>query len=441
MQIKKFIAPTLKEASEKMKIELGDDAIVLSTRIVEGNDPFGAQKMFELTAAIELDPAPESEVKNVQPFPKILGKTKNYNSEFVKISNKVYQPITPEKTQETSKFEAELKKLRDMAVQTEKATVIPQPTAPQLVDRVIDDSDSEEYRPFSKPKPKPQPVRHNAHEHHKKQNVQKGLTEEVIFELKEIKDTLLMRDISERTVETILDLLGKYTSLITSKNIDNYVVSTIASMINTSPFEYVKTGRPKIVGLVGPTGVGKTTCIAKLAVISKLIHDLDVGLISLDTYRLGAIDQLRIFSQISNIDMHVAYDSTDLPKYIEKFKNKDIIFIDTAGRAQNNTNSLREIKTFFAKINVDEVYLALSATSSSKYIFDVAEKFKILDYKAFIFTKLDEAVSFGNILNLTVNFDTPLKYITNGQVIPDDIISADPEFIANLIYTNKLTKV
>ncbi len=209
-------------------------------------------------------------------------------------------------------------------------------------------------------------------------------------------------------------------------------------MIPTYNFEVQKNRKPKVAALVGPTGVGKTTCIAKLAVISKILHNLSVGLISIDTYRLGALDQLRIFSEISNVDMLVAYEPKDIPGILKSFKDKDIIFIDTAGRSQNNKEQLNNAKEFLTAAKVEETYLVLSSTGTSRNLLDVADKFRVLDYNSVIFTKIDEAVTFGNILNVVNAFDVPVSFLTNGQIIPDDIISADPEFIANMIYTGKM---
>lgn len=115
-----------------------------------------------------------------------------------------------------------------------------------------------------------------------------------------------------------------------------------------------------------------------------------------------------------------------------------MVFIDTVGRSQKNTSLLKGIKDFIDVVNTDEIYLVLNTTSSTKTMFDVANKFKFLNFNGLIFTKLDEAVTYGNILNVSNKFNVPIKYLTNGQVIPDDILAAEPEFIANMIYTGKI---
>ena len=373
MQIKKYNAPTLKEAINNMKSELGDEAVILSTRVIEGDSRVGRHKSFEVTCGIEDDydtaPAvkPQKEVK---------------------------------KKEETKSFETELKK---------------------LTEKIYGVSSNEESSIKVKPKT--------------------NIENEIIpakNELREIAEILNQRDIDKSIINSIIDQLNRYSAFLTPDNMDNYVVSTISSMLSTSKFEINKSQKPKIISLIGPTGVGKTTCIAKLAVISKILHKLDVGLISIDTYRLGALDQLRIFSEVSNIDLLIAYEPSEMPKLLSKFKKKDLVFIDTVGRSQKNAALLKGIKDFIDAVKTDDIYLVLNTTSSTKTLLDVANKFKFLNFNGLIFSKLDEAVTYGNILNVANAFNVPIKYLTNGQVIPDDIIAAEPEFIANMIYTGKI---
>ncbi|MHB8578619.1 MAG: flagellar biosynthesis protein FlhF [Ignavibacteriaceae bacterium] len=377
MQIKKYLAPTLKQASTQMKLELGGDAVILGTRVILAEDEYGSKKMFEITAGIE----EENIIKN----------TVNYGNNL--------------KTKSKESFSDELKKLSDKI--------------------------------FNNPTPSnnfPQDFGENI----KQPQIKKAPTNNYQKELKEIIDTLYNHEVQKRVLTSIINQLKKFNGFLDSSNIENYVLSGISSMIPTYNFEVNKNKKPKKVALVGPTGVGKTTCIAKLAIISKILHNLNVGLISIDTYRLGAIDQLRIFSEVSNIDMLVSYEPSDIPRLINSFKNKDIVFIDTAGRSQKNIEHLKKSKEFLTAGKVDETYLVLSATGTSKNLFDVAEKFKLFDYNSVIFTKIDEAVTYGNILNIVTNFDVPVSFLTNGQVIPDDIISADPEFISKMIHTGKI---
>lgn len=391
MQIKKYLAGTLKEASQQMKEELGDEAVVLSTRIVEGDPRYGNKRMFEITAGIEEDYDKKESSKPKRQSPSV--------------------PASSSASGEAD-FSEELKKLTEKIYAAKGRIQMP---------AGLEESPKPELKKASRNKPAIKDI-------------------ELEKELKEIVETLFFREVQKKIIVTIVDQIKKYSGLLPKANMDSYVMSSIASMIPTGTFEIPKTGKSKLIALVGPTGVGKTTCIAKLAIISKILHNLDIGLISVDTYRLGAIDQLKIFSEVSNIDMLVAYTPEELPKLVNSFKKKDVVFIDTAGRSQNNAESLKKTKQFLDAVKPDETFLVLNSTASSKNLQDVMEKYKALEYKSIIFTKLDEAASYGNILNAVASSNAPVKFLTNGQTIPDDIIAADPDFIAKLIYTGKLIK-
>ncbi len=393
MQIKKYLAPTLKEASEKMKEELGDEAVVLSTRIVEGVAKFGENKVFELTAGIEEDFDKSAAEKAVPEEQAAQEKRPDFAEELKKLTEKIYA------AKAKSAEEPEGIKIR------KSETLVAKPKmAKSFGGKYV----ATEGR-FDK-------------------------------EIKEVIETLFLREVQKKIIMTIVDQLKKYDGFAQTESIDSYVLSSMASMIPTGSFEIPKSDKTKVIALVGPTGVGKTTCIAKLAIISKILHNLDVGLISVDTYRLGAIDQLRIFSEVSNIDLLVAYEPEETAKLLNTFKKKDVVFIDTAGRSQNNLDSLKKTKVYLDAAKVDETFLVMNTTSATKTLLDVMEKFKVLDYKSLIFTKVDEAASYGNILNAVNTNKYPVKFLTNGQTIPDDIIAADPDMIAKLVYTGKLNK-
>jgi flagellar biosynthesis protein FlhF len=372
MQIKKYIAPSLKEATQQMKIELGIDAIILGTRVLESDKRFGLKKMYEITAGIDQPSKSNFESNIGQNIPP----SENYNSELDSLTKKIYHN-----------------------------TEMP---------LLSDERKNRNYKADSSVK-----------------TFEREITQ--------IAETLQLHEIQKNISNTLIKHLSNSSGFVDESGLENYLLSTMASMIPTTSFKVNKKKTHKI-ALVGPTGVGKTTCIAKLAVISKIIHKLNVGLISIDTYRLGAIDQLRIFSEISDIEMAVAYDPEEIPKLIKKFKSKDLIFIDTVGRSQNSKKSLEAIKQHLVAAQVDETVLVVSATSSTRTLNDVAEKFKDLKYSSVIFSKVDEAVTYGNIMNLAVTQNLPVMFLTNGQVIPDDIVSVNPAFLANLVYTGKLYK-
>jgi flagellar biosynthesis protein FlhF len=374
MQIKKYIALTLKDALDQLKNELGNDAVVLSTRVIPGEAGSGISKQYEVLAGIENN----SEKKSAKP---------------------------------------------------------------KLFDKIIDDNtgDAIEELKTLKDKVFPRSERFKKETSFNKPIAEKSKFSSIATRLKEIKEDLLVKEIYPSVTNKIIDQVSQQADFIKSNNLDDHILSTIASLLHTSNFEVKKKGNQKLVALVGPTGVGKTTCIAKLALISKIFHKLDIGIITLDTFRLGAIDQLKIFSEISNVDMLVCYEAADLPKTLNKFKKKDLVFIDTAGRSQNNAATINEIKKSLSVIDINETFLVLSSTSSTRNLLDVIKKFQPLNFNGLIFTKLDEAAAFGSILNVCSKVETPIKFLTNGQVIPDDIIAADDEFIAKMIYDGSIS--
>lgn len=376
MQIKKYVAQTLREATEKMKAEIGIEAVILGTRVIESDMKLGIKKMFEITAGFDEE-------------------LQNNNRAKVEANN------SPETL--TSSFDEELKKI--------KQRVYFEPQSAGAKDNYVSTWNS-------------QPA------------LNKSNQIDIETELKEIINNLVYKEVQKPIITSVLEQLKKYRDVLTKENLESYTLSILSSLIATSSFELKPQKVTKTVALVGPTGVGKTTGIAKLALIAKIIHNLDVGIISIDTYRLGALDQLRIFSEVSQIEMLAAYEPDEMPGLMKKFAKKDIVFIDTAGRSQNNAGQLKNNLGFLQKIKIDETFLVLSATSSTKNMIDTASKFKIFNYSSFIISKIDESVTLGNILNLTSKTGSPIVFLTNGQVIPDDILAADSEYLAKMIYSD-----
>ena len=361
-----------------MKDELGNEAIILGSRMIGADIESGKRKMFEITAGFDGTEKVEKKKTGTIKTETIIDKS--YADELAVLTEKIYS------------------KENSSSIKTiNKAVIHKTPLVP-------------------------------------------AVKSELDKELKEIADVLEHREVQKNIISLIMNQLKDYSKYLHSTNIDNYVLSSIESMIPTKNFELNKNKGTKVVAVVGPTGVGKTTCIAKLAVIAKILHNLDVGLISIDTYRLGAIDQLRIFSEVSNIDMLVAYEPEEIPEMMKSLKDKDIIFIDTAGRNQKRSDQLNRINEYLSEVKIDETFLVMSATNSTKNLYDIAEKFKVFKYNSFIFTKVDEGIAFGNILNVVTNFNIPVTFLSNGQIIPDDIMSADSEYISKLIYTGKSEK-
>lgn len=189
----------------------------------------------------------------------------------------------------------------------------------------------------------------------------------------------------------------------------------------------------RVVALIGPTGVGKTTTIAKLAANFKLRENKSVGLITIDTYRIAAVDQLRAYAEIIEVPIEAVLTPAELQKAVQAMADKDVVLIDTAGRSQNNTLRLNQLRGFLTAANPDEVHLVLSATANRKAMRSTLEHFSPLGVNRVILTKLDEAETFGAILTASTAGRAMLSYVTTGQDVPDDIAPADASRLARSI--------
>jgi flagellar biosynthesis protein FlhF len=190
--------------------------------------------------------------------------------------------------------------------------------------------------------------------------------------------------------------------------------------------------KPRIVFFVGNTGVGKTTTIAKIASKLTLENKVKVAMFSVDTYRIAAIEQIKTYANILSTPMEVVYTPEDMKNYVEKYKDYDIIMVDTAGRSHTNKEQKNDLLDIINSVEEyeKEIYLVLSVTTKYSDLINIAKTYnELFDYKL-IFTKLDETKGIGNILNLKMDTGQPLAYVTWGQNVPDDIGEINPQVIA-----------
>jgi len=185
--------------------------------------------------------------------------------------------------------------------------------------------------------------------------------------------------------------------------------------------------------LVGPTGVGKTTTIAKLAGRLSLIDKKKVGLITIDTYRIGAVEQLKTYADIMNIPFRVVFTMKEMDTAIESMKDCEVILIDTTGRSSKNTMQISELRAFVEKANTSNIHLVISSTTKNKDVEAIVEGYKVLNYNNVIITKLDETSTYGSILNILDAAKKPLSFITTGQNVPDDIKIISSSEVSSLI--------
>ncbi|HLK57747.1 MAG TPA: flagellar biosynthesis protein FlhF [Chthonomonadaceae bacterium] len=191
-------------------------------------------------------------------------------------------------------------------------------------------------------------------------------------------------------------------------------------------------GKLKAVALIGPTGVGKTTTIAKLAAHFALVECKKVALLTVDTYRIAAVEQLKTYSQIIDIPIRVAYSHAEVMPAVAEFADYDLLLIDTAGRSQKNIMQVGELKSLLEGLGC-ETHLVLSAPIKEQDMLEAAQRFSAARVDRLLFSKLDETSTYGSLLNVADRTGIPLSYLTTGQKVPEDIEIADGVKLATLI--------
>ncbi|RMF55713.1 MAG: flagellar biosynthesis protein FlhF [Calditrichaeota bacterium] len=399
MKIKKYTGESFQEAFEKMKRELGQDAIILNSRKVKPSNAIhflGGKDHYEITAAI--DNAPNTTNSGNDSSSSVLNgisRKRNGSSRGESLSS---QGITEEKfLQQISRLDSLKEEVQDMK---------------KVLEDVAD------FLKYSRMPALP-----------------------AIFKnmLKRLVDNEVHEELAKAIVQTVYARTepGDYNK---PKVVFKNLFELLQQMIKTAPPLENRKHKPYIVALVGPTGVGKTTTIAKIAANMKLFHQKDVALISADTYRIAAIEQLQTFANIAHIPMKVAYAPKEMEEAVEHFKDKDLILIDTIGRSPKNEPQIRDLQLFIDAADPNEVHLVMSLTSSLKTLFEILQRFGKMRPNRLIFTKLDETDSPGLFLNVLYKYPIPVSYITTGQTVPNDIVAAEKERLSQLVYYGEWQK-
>lgn len=280
-------------------------------------------------------------------------------------------------------------------------------------------------------------------------------TNDLIAELKSIKQFMMhvieedrlpdiLKPLSERLEEQDVkkevqsEILAKLMVLIdknpkvTEKEIDEAARTEMIRMIRANQ-KAPALKNPDIVCFIGPTGVGKTTTIAKIAADYMLREDKKVGLITSDTYRIAAVEQLKTYAGILNIPIEVVESFEDLVKAMAKLADCDIVLMDTAGRNYQQKQYIDDLEQLLPdKANV-QINLVLSLTSKFEDMKRIIDNFKTIQMDGLILTKKDETSSAGALLNLVYRYSIPVRFIANGQNVPDDLLVATPELMADFV--------
>ena len=390
MIIKKFTAKTEKEAIENARKELGDGVVVMNVKPVKNRGFFAFLKspLVEVTVALE----EESE---------------KYSAAVSAISaiaagqNKVEEPVkstpvieTPEKRDSNSAIEEKLDSLQSLLEQQLQKPEEEKTEKEEGAEPVKEESETDKF-------------------------------------MRLLHDTMLENEVDEKYAQEIIDEI----ELINKPNMPfDYALANIYQKMilkfgKSSGIEPASNGI-KLVFFIGPTGVGKTTTIAKIASKFRVDEKKKVALLTADTYRIAAAEQLRTYANILEVPFRVIYTVEEISKAMEDFRDYDYIMIDTAGHSHQNStqkdNMCNIIHSVDDKVE-KEVHLVLSATTKYRDLISIADSYKELaDYKL-IFTKLDETTTLGNLLNLRLYTGADLSYVTYGQNVPDDIEDFNPQ--------------
>ena len=191
--------------------------------------------------------------------------------------------------------------------------------------------------------------------------------------------------------------------------------------------------------LIGPSGVGKTTTLAKLAARWSVKEKKRVGLISVDTFRLGAAEQLRTYARIMGLPVRVAQDKAEFEQAVELFEGMDVVLVDTSGRSLQHPDQLAELTDMTSGLEDMALLLVLSAVTKDRDLAGLLTRTSGLPVQSLVISKIDETEYYGNVINNLVKFKKPVSFLTNGQKVPDDIIRATPERLAKLMTSGSST--
>ncbi len=468
MQIKVFRAATMKEAMAQVKEALGDDAVILHTKTIKegGVLGYGSKNVIEVTAAIDEESKTAPGAQDNQPhIPKDFSPT--FPLDAPSDMPTVQPPKTVLSMYKTSGTKEGVMQAEN-AVQEKKEDTntinnafIPMQKEDILhKSRIIKAGDFENSQEGSeKPNSKavgtmdlktPESEASLSQHNEDAEKIEKLETE--LAEIKTLLANFMRKESSDVTLslqeamenhevqKKILDAMaatsgaGETMAEAASPEAKATLVTFLEKKVKFASGIDISESRrgSKIVALIGPTGVGKTTTLAKIAAGFVLNKQVKAALITADTYRISAVEQLKTYSDIIGLPLDIVYNQDELRKAIRKHEDKDLILIDTAGRSQYNEYQLEELKTLLKANSRIEKHLVLSATTKERDARDIIERFSFCNPKRIIFTKVDETSSLGIILNLLYEKDMALSYLADGQSVPDDITVAGADTLAGL---------
>ena len=267
-------------------------------------------------------------------------------------------------------------------------------------------------------------------------DIEESVSKKHAKELFQIHQQMLSQGIEESIVSDLLgevNRIGVSKEFMESRAIRECLINVLERMgVSTEPIG-VETGRQAIAAFVGPAGVRKTTTIAKIASIHAVHMGRQVALITLDDYRIAAVEQLKVYAKIIGIPAITASNNQELKRALRKLADYDLILIDTAGMTKNDTFKINELKHCLDRISNLDTHLLLNAAIKEKDLVNTIERFQTIPINKLLFTKLDETGTCGVILNQVIQTKLPVSYFTNGQGVPEDITIPNLNSLVNLI--------
>jgi flagellar biosynthesis protein FlhF len=423
MQVEKITAPTMADAMKEVKRRLGDEAVILETRTRVARRWWGLRKneYVEVTAGLGVNVPPRRSNAAAAPTRKPPAPVQR----SVQVPPNVVRDLTGAAraygTARNGNAGAGSTAVAEAPAQAPGKALLQTPAA-QSVAMMSFTGELNELKSIVKQLVGE--VRHRS-------------TPQVPDELFEHYMELINHEVSEELATDVVRRVqqnAKPEQLANAEWVRERIVEQIEKIVPVSgPIERRKPVGPHIVALIGPTGVGKTTTVAKLAANLKLRERKSVGLITIDTYRIAAIDQLRKYAELIGVVLQVVSSPEDIAAAIEAMSDCEYVLIDTAGRSPSDALKLNELKRFLDAANPDEIHLVLSTTCGKASAQMAIERFGPLGVDKVICTKVDEAAQLGVLLSVCRKLNKGLSYITTGQDVPDDIEVTQAKRLARLI--------
>jgi flagellar biosynthesis protein FlhF len=440
MLVKTFQAPSMAEALRMVKSELGPDAMILSTKKEATDGVLGmfSKQVYRVTAAIDpthrASPPPAAPVmKREAPVRELTAREEMENSMLAPLARELkgLRDMVDALSRREEESRAAGKAAREAeAIEPSSSGInisnIPRADLDNIKKLLLATLAKSREVGDVPDSTSPEPVEAESNVAVEPAGI--IATAKISPLAQELADS----GITSARIGTILDTIRMMPNRNDSTSDKGRLGEAFGHLISFAGTLKLKQNAPRVIALVGPTGVGKTTTTAKLAAMHALNQGNQVALITMDIFRVGAVEQLKTYSRIMGIPLEVASTPRELEKAFEKHSGCDLIFIDTAGRSHKDKEKLDEMRKFLEhKIPID-IYLCLSATTKDRELEEILHRFSIFQISKLVFTKIDECESFGNIVNLLMKDTLPVAYFTTGQRVPEDIEVATPEKLADM---------